>query len=268
VTFDLYGAFYAAFVVVGLAAGRFIAPRCGVPRGRFTIAAVLILLFTFVGSRLYPLLRLSTDPSLTQIAAALLSLSASTESTGAYLGLFLGSIIAFPFTGIPIGRGLDLITPFIGLAVVLGRLGCFSAGCCYGTATSSFVGVVYGEQTQAYRHQVRTGRILPDAPHTLPIHPTQLYEATCGLLLTILVIVLYKRHALSGRLFFLYGALYFPTRFVLEFYRGDSRGTIWSLSYPQWLAICATLVSIVVLISAQRLSPDTVTAPQAGRAAR
>jgi phosphatidylglycerol:prolipoprotein diacylglycerol transferase len=62
----------------------------------------------------------------------------------------------------------DLIAPAIALGHGFGRLGCFSAGCCYGRSCSLPWGAVFKSD---YAHQ------LTGIPLNMPLHPVQLYEA-------------------------------------------------------------------------------------------
>ena len=60
----------------------------------------------------------------------------------------------------------NLIIPGVILAHAIGRIGCFSVGCCYGIKTDSIFGFYFPEGTNAYIDGIRT-----------KIHPTQLYES-------------------------------------------------------------------------------------------
>lgn len=85
----------------------------------------------------------------------------------------------------------------------IGRIGCFTAGCCYGIETDSFLGIHF-----------------PGHDHA--VHPTQLYEA---FLLLILFVVAYQfyQHKHSVKILYLLG--YGIGRFLIEFLRGDERGS-------------------------------------------
>jgi phosphatidylglycerol:prolipoprotein diacylglycerol transferase len=106
----------------------------------------------------------------------------------------------------------------VAAAVAIGRLACFSAGCCYGTPTSLPWGVVF-----------RTA----DAQ---PRHPTQLYEASFHLAAAVILYVLWRRGLLRGQLIKLYIIAYLVYRFFSEFIRPEPE--IWlGLTAYQWAAL-------------------------------
>lgn len=109
-----------------------------------------------------------------------------------------------------------------------GRLGCFSAGCCYGIPTDAPWGVTFTDElSQA------------DPMHTA-LHPTQLYEAL--FLVGILVfLIMFKRHKrFEGQLFMIYLMAYAVGRGIIEIFRGDlARGFIIEdvLSHSQFISL-------------------------------
>ena len=87
--------------------------------------------------------------------------------------------------------------------IAVGRLGCFHAGCCYGSVTSVPWGVDFGDG------QLR--------------HPTQLYESLFHLLAAVTLYQLYRRQLFRGQHIRLYFLAYFCYRFLTEFIRPESR---------------------------------------------
>ncbi len=109
----------------------------------------------------------------------------------------------------------------------IGRLGCFSAGCCYGAPTSSSFGLVF------------------PTSHAQIVHPTQLYESFV-LFVIMIFLLLYKKHQrFQGQIFLLYLGLYACSRIILELFRGDTRGYIINdvLSHSQGIAMCLIVIS-------------------------
>ncbi|CAE7234058.1 unnamed protein product, partial [Symbiodinium sp. CCMP2456] len=80
----------------------------------------------------------------------------------------------------------DSFAPAVAVAVAIGRLGCFRAGCCYGVPTDAPCGVVFPLADQ------------------LPRHPTQLYEAAFHAVMAIVLITLQRRGLFRGQLLKLY----------------------------------------------------------------
>lgn len=128
---------------------------------------------------------------------------------------------------------LNLIIPGIILAHAIGRIGCFSVGCCYGLPTESIFGIYFPEGTIPYDLGIR-----------VKIHPTQLYEAIFLFgLFFLLKLKLFKNNEFSCYLIF-----YAIFRFILEvFFRGDSRGLIFNIAPSVLLSILMFIIGIVLL---------------------
>lgn len=123
---------------------------------------------------------------------------------------------ALPF--VPIG---------ITIAHALGRFGCFWAGCCYGLKTDAWYGLPCAGSS--------SGNYIP----------TQLFEMFFLILLTIVMAILYFKFKFDYN-FAIYPIAYGIWRFIIEFYRGDSRGEFIgkSLSPSQLWSIIMVLVGI------------------------
>jgi phosphatidylglycerol:prolipoprotein diacylglycerol transferase len=97
-------------------------------------------------------------------------------------GVFYGGLIAASLTCIyqlrkhklPLWTSGDLFAPGIALGYMVGRLGCFAAGCCYGKPTQVAWAVTFTDPAAA----LNVG-----TPLNVPLHPTQLYEALAGLVI-------------------------------------------------------------------------------------
>ena len=83
----------------------------------------------------------------------------------------------------------------------------------------------------------------------MPLHPTQLYEAGAELLiLGFLLMFERKGRPFPGRTFWAYMLLYAVSRFIIEFYRGDPRGMVGSLSTSQFVSILLAPIAIIMLV--------------------
>lgn len=150
--------------------------------------------------------------------------------------VFYGSfVVIIPFIiwylkkqDIPILPMLDIFAITTTIVHAVGRLGCFSAGCCYGSPTDSYLGMVF------------------PTTHTISVHPTQLYEVIILLSIMLLLLTVKKNKQFNGQIFLIYLMLYAFGRGVLEFFRGDERGFIIDnvLSHSQFIALC--LISIAM----------------------
>ena len=163
-----------------------------------------------------------------------------------YGGLIASSIFGIWFLkreGVPLYRGMDIAAISISLGLVFGRMGCFLGGCCFGVHTDRPFGVRFPPFSPASESQWRAGLI--EAPHlpSLPVHPTQLYEAFGCLAITgFLLFWLRPRKRFDGQVFLSFIGLYATLRFVLEYWRADERGELLGLSTSQALGIAALLL--------------------------
>ncbi len=86
-------------------------------------------------------------------------------------------------------------------------------------------------------------------PLNVPLHPTQLYESAAELTILGLLFALERRgRSFPGRTFWTYILLYGISRFVIEFYRGDNRGSFGPFSTSQWVSIVAVPLAIFMLV--------------------
>jgi prolipoprotein diacylglyceryltransferase len=151
----------------------------------------------------------------------------------------------------PIAAFFDRIAVGAGLSFAFVRTGCFLAGCDYGLPTAHPWGVRFPPGSLAALDHVRQGFIPQGAP-SLPVHPTQLYEAALGLLaaaLASLALLLSTRGHRDGRAFAVFLGVYAAGRFAIEFLRGDQdRGHALGFSTAQWvsLAIAGVLIGVAL----------------------
>ena len=245
VTVYTYGFLLAAAYLVGLQVARVRAARRGLDHNRILDLGIYIIISALVGAKL---LLVATDwPSFRADPHELLTIA---RSGGVfYGGLLLAVVVALGYIGrarLPLWTTCDVFAPGIALGHAVGRLGCLFAGCCYGRPTSKPWGITFTDPFAA--SNVGT-------PLGVPLHPTQLYEAGAELL--ILVVLLWSERRgrpFAGRTFWLYMLLYAVSRFVIEFYRGDDRGTIGMFSTSQFISILLAPLAVAMLVYLSRSS--------------
>ena len=131
----------------------------------------------------------------------------------------------------------DAYAPGLALGHAIGRLGCFSAGCCWGKPTDAAWAVTF---TNPYSSD------LVGVPLGIPLHPTQLYESVAEAFIFLLLVWLWRRRRFSGQIFAAYLMLYSVARFLNEFFRNDPRGGFLfdgALSVPQAFSIALFAVA-------------------------
>ena len=117
----------------------------------------------------------------------------------------------------------------------IARIGCFLGGCCYGIECELGFTV--------------NGNTLVPSINGVSRFPIQLLEAFCNFALCFVLWYLYKKHKLSGKLFYIYLSSYAIIRFFDEFLRGDEiRGFVFGLSTSQFISIILEITVVVILI--------------------
>jgi phosphatidylglycerol:prolipoprotein diacylglycerol transferase len=151
--------------------------------------------------------------------------------------------------GLPLWTTCDVFAPGIALGHVVGRLGCLFAGCCYGKPTSVPWAITFTDPFAA----TNVG-----TPLNVPLHPTQLYEAGAEALILLVLLATEKRgRPFPGRTFWLYILLYSISRYVIEIYRGDPRGTIGIFSTSQFISLLLAPLAIgMLLYLGRRQAPE------------
>ena len=240
-----YGVLLAAAYLLGLQFALVRARARGLDANRVMDLGIWIIISALIGAKL--LLVIVDFDTFRQDPGQLVTLMRSG-------GVFYGGLIAAVVVAIwylrrhrmPVWTVTDAFAPGIALGHVIGRMGCFFAGCCFGRPTDVPWAVTFTNQYAA--ENVGT-------PLNIPIHPTQLYEAGAELLiLGVLLFTERKGRPFPGRTFWGYLLLYGITRFVIEFYRGDPRGMIGDLSTSQFVSAILVPLSVVMLVVLSRRS--------------
>jgi len=163
-------------------------------------------------------------------------------------GVFYGGLIAAVAVALiylrryrlPLWTTTDVFAPGIALGHVVGRLGCLMAGCCFGRPTTVPWAITFHDPN-AFANA--------GTPLSVPLHPTQLYEAGAEALILVFLLAFERRgRPFPGRTFWSYMLLYGISRFVIEFYRGDPRGSVFDvLSTSQFVSVILVPLAIVML---------------------
>jgi phosphatidylglycerol:prolipoprotein diacylglycerol transferase len=244
---------YGALLVLAILGGIFTAMRLG-RRAGFDSSLIVdfctwLILVALVGAKV---LMVVTDPYYRAHPGDILSFS-TFLSGGVFYGGFLAALIFMVWyvrvQKLEFWKLVDVLAPGVALGQTIGRLGCFSAGCDYGSPTHVWWGVVF---TSALANQVT------DVPLGIRLHPTQLYESLATFLIFALLLWRFPRKRYDGEVFLTYAGLYAVARFFLEFLRGDEdRGFVFNhlLSTSQFIALLA-LAGIAVVLLWRRAHPS------------
>ena len=255
-TIHTYGFLMAVGVALGLWFIYAQAKKAGLDAVRIMDAAFYTIIVSLVGAKL--VLFLSNAGYYVSYPKELFSLA---RSGGVFQGgLLFGTVFAlwyFHRKKIPTWKTADLVGPALAMGHGFGRIGCFSAGCCYGRECSLPWAAVFKNQ---YAAQL-TGVHLNE-----PIHPVQLYEAILNFLNFGVLFLILKKKKFDGQVFAFYIINYSIIRFFTEYFRGDHGDNIYfirgdsaltSLSLPQLACVLGLICGSVFYVVLKRRARAT-----------
>ncbi len=140
------------------------------------------------------------------------------------VGGYFGVELAKALLEVRVKTGDSFAVP-VAAALAIGRLACFTAGCCHGIVTNLPWAVDFGDGLRR--------------------HPTQLYESAFHLTAALVLTWLMRRRALRGQLIKLYLIAYLIYRFLTEFIRPEPVLALGLTGY-QWA--CLGLIPIFVAL--------------------
>jgi phosphatidylglycerol:prolipoprotein diacylglycerol transferase len=237
IPFHTYGLMIAIGFILGVTTVRSLSKRSGIDPDQCADLAFWLLLLGFVGSRvLFILTRLSYF------------LSNPLDMFKVWEGglVFFGGLITSTFFAVWYFRKhklnpwkmIDVLSPGLVIAHAFGRLGCLSAGCCYGRPTAAPWGIRMDSE------------LVDFSLRGIPLHPTQLYEFLSLMILYFGLLVVFRKKRIDGQVGLTYFMTYPLIRSVIEIYRGDSiRGFLIEgiLSTSQFISALVFVGSLFVL---------------------
>lgn len=181
-----------------------------------------------------------------------------------YLAGFIAVAIVCRRNNLSLTRFGDMAAAPLGLSLAFARLGCYLGGCDYGKVTSVPWAVRFPSGSPAWKDQIRAGLLPADRLESLPVHPTQLYEAGLGLVIIGVTLWIARRtwaREGSGRVFLAFAATYSIGRIAIETLRGDlGRGIYFGLSSGQIFSLCVLAAITGGLVFARRRAMVAVAA--------
>jgi phosphatidylglycerol---prolipoprotein diacylglyceryl transferase len=242
-----YGLLVALAFLAGLAVAARLGKRTGLNVDALTNLGIYCALAAILGAKVMMLI---VDPRYRQDPREIFTFDTLQSGGVFYGGLIAALAVSWWYmrrTMLPLAKTADAFAPGIALGHGIGRLGCFSAGCCWGIECRAPWAVTF-------RDPVANSQV--GVPLGLPLHPTQLYEALAEF---VIFAVLYRRFARPhkpGAIISLYLVLYGGARFVVEFYRYHEQGNLLGgpLDTSQWISLVLCALGAAYLITA-RTSP-------------
>jgi phosphatidylglycerol:prolipoprotein diacylglycerol transferase len=167
---------------------------------------------------------------------------------GGFLALAVTFVGLCRVLAIPVLGALDAIAPGLALVIVIGRIGCFLQGCCFGIPTDLPWAVVFPADSPAHQsHQAQ--HLLPhDAVESLPVHPLSLYFSIDALAILLFLLWLARRASYPGQVILWFVVLRTWSKTALEPLRGYDIGSGINRSGEAefWIALLATAALITI----------------------
>jgi phosphatidylglycerol:prolipoprotein diacylglycerol transferase len=266
-----YSFFLLLAIFSGYVISRWRAPHSGVGGSHIDNLVLLIALFSLFGARFFSWL--FYFPSGVSLWSALRDGGGGMVFYGGFLFGLLAVVLYARFCRLPLANLLDVFAPGLALGLGIGRIGCFMAGCCWGdlcvdssqlanlpSETSTWqvrtipaisgegfpLAVEFPPEAGAYEQHLKLGLIPTGAPHSLGVHPVQLYEATLAFGLCVVLHFWFEKRRWQGQVVFLAVLGYAGIRFGTEFLRADNVPNYFGLTLSQVISLLLGAASLGV----------------------
>ena len=241
-----YGVLVALAFLAGLWMTSRLAKEAGLNADEVTNLGIYCALAAILGAKV--MMFLVDIPYYREHSSEIFSL-ATFQAGGVFYGGLIGALaVAWWYvrkTRLPLWKTADVFAPGIALGHGIGRLGCFSAGCCWGVECHLPWSVTFTNPVANELVGVPLGR---------PLHPTQLYESFAEFAIFAVLYWRTRKPHDRGAIISLYLMLYSAVRFVVEFFRFHEQGNLLGgpLDTSQWISLGLFALGAAYFVSARR----------------
>jgi phosphatidylglycerol:prolipoprotein diacylglycerol transferase len=261
-----YGILVAGGFLVAMTLAARAAERAGLDREKVLDLSFGILVAAMIGSRVLFIV-VNWDEYAHDLVGIFEFWKGGLVFYGGFLGAIVFSIWYMRKHQMEFMPYADAMGPTVAIGQALGRLGCFAAGCCWGGACDAHYALAarFPPESLAFQSQLSNHLVDSTALTTIPIHPTQLYEALGTALIFLFLTWWRSRKRFNGELLALYLMLYAPLRALVETFRGDEeRGRVfnflgsfarhawWNLSTSELISVGIFAAGVAVYVTQGR----------------
>lgn len=229
-----YGFFMAVGFIAGILLAKNEAKRLGEDPNNIVDVSFYVLIAAIIGSRLF-YVAINYDIFLKNPVEIFKIWKGGLVFYGGFIVAFIVAVIYLKKNKMPLWKTGDIVAPSLAIGHFFGRLGCFSAGCCYGKSCELPWAVTFTHPQSL-------------APIGIPLHPTQLYSAAGNLIIFSLLWSFRRKKKFDGQIFWLYVLLYGIVRSFVEIFRGDFRGHFFFGIFSVSQVIGATMATIAIVM--------------------
>ncbi len=261
-----YGVMLGVSLVVGWYLTLTLSERDGLPKETMANCYVVTAIAAILGSRI---LYVATNPDEFKSFGDFFALRrGGLVAYGGFLGGYIGSWLFLQRHKIRLMPWADVAVPSLAGGLLITRIGCYLFGCDFGkrlpegapgflkklgtfpkwaenTLDGGGGSPAFVKHMEAFRGTPIGEEIRKNA-HSLPVHPTQIYESLVGLALLALLLWQRKNQKFRGQIFFLFAFGYGYARFVLEIIRDDSERGEFGPAIPEHWFISLSLLAFAI----------------------
>src|SRR5882724_2736704 len=175
---------------------------------------------------------------------------------GGLIGATIAGMIYIRWKKMPLWKTADVLAPSIALGSFFGRAGCLLNGCCYGRPTDLPWAIQFPNGSAAWDQQFHEGLTGAYSP-SLPVHPTEIYDALLNFALYLFLAWLFRRKKFDGQIFATYLICYAVTRGIVEIFRGDYTNLHYhfGLTPAQWIGVPIFVAGLALAAIISRRAP-------------
>ncbi len=257
-TSALYPIFYQWAFFIALCLFVFEGIKRKVPLGAWLVFSSFTTVFIVIGSKLGAY---RIDEIHTFFAQGYLPPQNGKNAIGAALFAALGLWVLKKSIGFK-GDVWSAFAYFLPTIMLIQRMGCLAAGCCYGKPTAG-AGVQYFGPSKLRDLQIHAELITRQQDFTAQIHATPIYYMLVALL-TLLLLFVVRRKVQSVSLVYISLGMMSLGRFIVDFFRDplshpNLANEIWGVKTLQWGALVLFITMIALIIYTEKKPKPTPT---------
>jgi phosphatidylglycerol:prolipoprotein diacylglycerol transferase len=256
---------YGFMLMVGFMMGLWVVRRKAFQEGmnieRISDLCLTVLISSIFGARLFFVLHHYKDYASQPLEVFKLFKGGLSFYGGFFAAIATGALACRRWNLPPL-KLMDMMAVALALGLAFGRIGCFLNGCCFGDPAPGLAWAVAFPKTvdaqknidgsPPFLHHLEMGWVGFADPYSLPVHPTQLYEALWALVMFLVLDGFYKYKKRDGELVLLFCILYAPMRFFFEILRDDSEAVLAGLTMSQVVGIPTFLIAVYLFVYGRR----------------